>query len=181
MDCSILTQSSSHPQPETSTLVTYTTLTTCPVTSTFSHNLTTYISTSLTTSTIVVTSCKGGCPPKPTSSLVHPPPPETHPTPPETHPTPPETHPTPPETHPTPPETHPTPPETHPTPPNKTPETHPPPKPTPSAIYPNVSFSSLLSPFILVGVNLSWRKYAIRPLAVSSVVRTLNIAIDLAE
>ena len=152
MDCSILTESSSHPQPETSTLVTYTTLTTCPVTSTFSHNLTTYISTSLTTSTIVVTSCKGGCPPKPTLTVVPPLPIETHPVPPETHPVPPsktpgtnpippETHPVPPETHPVPtsktPETHPVPPETHPVPPSKTP------KPTPSVIYPNVSCSCL--------------------------------------
>ncbi|KAH7170240.1 hypothetical protein EDB81DRAFT_156836 [Dactylonectria macrodidyma] len=43
----------------TKTLTTYTTVTTCPVTSTYTKEGTTYCVTELTTSTIVVTDCKG--------------------------------------------------------------------------------------------------------------------------
>ncbi len=57
-----LTHPSTYPPTETTTMVTYTTTTTCPVTSTYSQNSTTYYSTMLSTSTLTVTSCKGGCP-----------------------------------------------------------------------------------------------------------------------
>ncbi|OJD35401.1 extracellular proline-rich protein [Diplodia corticola] len=46
---------------ETATMTTFTTVTTCPVTSTKTDHGSTYITTSLTTSTITVTSCKAGC------------------------------------------------------------------------------------------------------------------------
>ncbi|KAI9822387.1 MAG: hypothetical protein M1827_000106 [Pycnora praestabilis] len=49
-------------QPEqTETLTTYTTVTTCPITSTYTSSSSTWVQTVLTTSTIVITSCKGGC------------------------------------------------------------------------------------------------------------------------
>lgn len=45
----------------TQTLTTFTTVTTCPVTQTKTDHGSTYITTTLTTSTVVVTSCKAGC------------------------------------------------------------------------------------------------------------------------
>ncbi len=45
----------------TETLTTYTTLTTCPVTNTYVSGSSTRLETVLTTSTVVVTSCQGGC------------------------------------------------------------------------------------------------------------------------
>ena len=71
------THATSYPQSETNTLTTYTTLTTCPVTSTYTTGSTTYYSTTLTTSTITVTSCKGGCPTPGPTGTAPPPPPET--------------------------------------------------------------------------------------------------------
>ncbi|KAH7065538.1 hypothetical protein B0J12DRAFT_39566 [Macrophomina phaseolina] len=55
------TATGGHNTTETETLTTFTTVTTCPVTQTTSDHGSTYITTALTTSTVVVTSCKGGC------------------------------------------------------------------------------------------------------------------------
>lgn len=58
---SSIVASSTNQPPTTQTLTTYTTVTTCPITLTHSSGSSVSIETTLTTSTVVVTSCKGGC------------------------------------------------------------------------------------------------------------------------
>ncbi|KAL0265006.1 hypothetical protein SLS55_000962 [Diplodia seriata] len=57
------------PKPSTTDVTIYTTVTTCPVTKTMTDDKSsTYITTQLTTSTMTITSCKGGCSQTPTPS-----------------------------------------------------------------------------------------------------------------
>src|SRR6266516_3442447 len=68
---------SSNTQPtgaQTETLTTYTTVTTCPVTKTYSSGSSVWYTTTMATSTVTVTTCQGGCHHRPTHTAISRPP-----------------------------------------------------------------------------------------------------------